>query len=152
MKAEIKKGDIQVTHVGGKIQLALVDKILFSSGEAVISKEGEKVLERVGQVLAPVKDKLIQVSGHTDDSPPGDKLRSQFPTNWELSVARATNVVRFLEEKAGVPGGRLVATGHGQHRPVATNINASGRARNRRIEILLMPLIQTVKADGVKGR
>lgn len=147
MQSEIKRGDIKLTQVDGRLQVDLIDKILFDSGEATISKRGEEVLARVGAVLATIEDKQILVSGHTDDSPPTAKIADRFPTNWELSVARATNVVRFLEEKAKVRGNRLVASGHGQYRPVATNITPTGRARNRRIEILLMPLIEPVKRE-----
>ena len=139
MKDEISKGDIRLSQSGGKLRVDLVDKILFDSGEAVISKRGEGVLGRVGAVLATVEDKQIQVSGHTDSNPISEKLTTQFPTNWELSVARAVNVVRFLEEKAGVPPKTLLASGYGQHHPIASNKNAHGRARNRRIEILLTP-------------
>ena len=103
MKDEIAKGDIRLSQSGGKLRVDLVDKILFDSGEAVISKRGEGVLARVGAVLATIDDKQIQVSGHTDSNPISEKLAAQFPTNWELSVARAINVVRFLEEKASVP-------------------------------------------------
>ena len=103
MKDEIAKGDIRLSQSGGKLRVDLVDKILFDSGEAVISKRGEGVLARVGAVLAAMDDKQIQVSGHTDSNPISEKLAPQFPTNWELSVSRAVNVVRFLEEKASVP-------------------------------------------------
>jgi chemotaxis protein MotB len=139
MKDEIAKGDIRLSQSGGKLRVDLVDKILFDSGEAVISKRGEGVLSRVGAVLAAMDDKQIQVSGHTDSNPISDKLAPQFPTNWELSVSRAVNVVRFLEEKASVPAKNLTATGYGQHHPIASNKSAAGRARNRRIEILLTP-------------
>ena len=139
MKDEIAKGDIRLSQSGGRLRVDLVDKILFDSGEAVISKRGEGVLGRVGAVLATVEDKQIQVSGHTDSNPISEKLTTQFPSNWELSVARAVNVVRFLEEKAGVPPKTLLASGYGQHHPIASNKNAHGRARNRRIEILLTP-------------
>ena len=139
MKDEIAKGDIRLSQSGGKLRVDLVDKILFDSGEAVISKRGEGVLSRLGGVLAAMDDKQIQVSGHTDSNPISEKLVSQFPTNWELSVSRAINVVRFLEEKANVPAKNLIATGYGQHHPIASNKSAAGRARNRRIEILLTP-------------
>jgi chemotaxis protein MotB len=139
MKDEISKGDIRLSQSGGRLRVDLVDKILFDSGEAVISKRGEGVLGRVGAVLATVEDKQIQVSGHTDSNPISEKLTAQFPTNWELSVARAVNVVRFLEEKAGVPPKTLIASGYGQHHPIASNKSGQGRARNRRIEILLTP-------------
>jgi chemotaxis protein MotB len=144
LKQEISRGEIRLTSVGGRLQVELVDKILFDSGEALVSKRGENVLMRVGQVLAEVKDKQIQVSGHTDNAPISEKLAAQFPTNWELSVARATNVVRFLAEKGGVPEGILAIAGHGPHRPVASNATPQGRARNRRIEILLTPMIEPV--------
>lgn len=143
MKAEIKKGDIHVSQIGGKLRVDLVDKVLFDSGESKVSKRGEEVLARVGAILSGIDDKQIQVSGHTDDSPISDKLLVLYPTNWELSVTRATNVVRFLQEKAGVKSKYLVASGYSQYHPVATNANHSGRARNRRIEILLTPLIES---------
>jgi len=84
-------------------------------------------------------DKQIQVSGHTDRLPISEKLAPQFPSNWELSTARAINVVRFLSEKANVPPQRLVASGYGEYHPIANNKTAAGRAKNRRIEILLTP-------------
>jgi chemotaxis protein MotB len=159
MKDEIAKGDISLSQDGGKLRVGLVDKILFDSGEAQISKRGESVLARVGAVLASIDDKQIQVSGHTDKTPISGKLVAQFPTNWELSTARATNVVRFLSEKAGVPAERLVASGYGENHPVASNKTPAGRARNRRIEILLTPALapkaiphktmaRTAKGDG----
>jgi len=139
MKDEIAKGDIQLTESGGKLRVGLVDKILFDSGEASVSKRGEGVLARVGAVLASIEDRHIQVSGHTDNTPISDKLKQQYPTNWELSVARATNVVRFLQEKAAVPADRLVASGYGEYQPITSNRTAAGRSKNRRIELLLTP-------------
>jgi chemotaxis protein MotB len=139
MKDEIAKGDIQLTESGGKLRVGLVDKILFDSGEASISKRGEGVLARVGAVLAGIEDRHIQVSGHTDNTPISDKLKHQYPTNWELSVARAANVVRFLQEKASVPADHLVASGYGEYQPIASNHTAAGRAKNRRIDLLLTP-------------
>jgi chemotaxis protein MotB len=139
LKSELSAGDISLTEDGGKLRVGLVDKVLFNSGEAAVNKRGENVLLRVGSILAGIADRQILVSGHTDQTPIGDKRASQFATNWELSVARATNVVRFLQEKANVPGERLVASGYGEFHPVASNKSATGRARNRRIEILLVP-------------
>jgi chemotaxis protein MotB len=150
MKEEIAHGDIQLTQSGGKLRVGLVDKILFDSGEASISKRGEGVLARVGAVLATIDDRQIQVSGHTDTTPISDKLKTQFPTNWELSTARATNVVRFLSEKASVPAERLVASGYGEHEPIASNKSPAGRARNRRIEILLTPSLAPQKIPRAK--
>jgi chemotaxis protein MotB len=142
MKAEIKKGEIRLSQAGGRIRVDLIDKILFDSGSADLSKRGEEVLGRIGSVLAKVEDKQIQISGHTDDSPISDRLKEKFATNWELSVARAVTVVRFLSEHAKVPSGRMVAAGYGQFHPISSNANPEGRARNRRIEILLTPSLE----------
>ena len=139
MKEEIAKGDVRLSQSGGRIKVDLVDKILFDVGDASITPRGEEVLSRVGAVLVNVADRKIQVSGHTDDQPISDRLRARYPTNWELASARASNVVRFLEDKARVPGRRLVAAAYGPWEPISTNRTASGRARNRRIEIVLFP-------------
>jgi chemotaxis protein MotB len=145
LKGELKSGDVSVTESNGKLRVDLVDKVLFNSGEAQVSKRGENVLLRLGAILAGIADKQIVVSGHTDETPIGEKRSAQFPSNWELSVARATNVVRFLQEKASVPGERLVASGYGEFHPIASNKTAAGRARNRRIEILLLPSLDPKK-------
>jgi chemotaxis protein MotB len=148
MKAEINTGEIRLSQAGDRIQVDLVDKILFDSGQADLSVGGREVLARLASVLAKVDDKIIQVSGHTDASPIADKkLAERFPTNWELSVSRAVNVVRYLTETGGVPSKRLMAAGYGQNQPVASNATPQGRARNRRIEILLTPALDAKQAQ-----
>lgn len=146
VSSEIIAGDIRLIQKGSRLSVDVVDKLLFASGESAVSPRGKEVLTKLGSVLAKLEDRNVQVVGHTDDSPPSGKVLEKFPTNWELSVSRATNVVRFLQEEAKVPGKRLIAIGRGQHQPIATNVNGKGRARNRRIEILLTPLEETVVA------
>lgn len=146
MKAEIAKGEIRLSQAGGRLKVDMVDKVLFESGDADITKRGEEVLARVGAVLARVENKQIQVSGHTDDTPISSRLVGTYPTNWELSTARATRVVRFLQEKGGVPARRLVAAGYGPYHPIASNNTLSGRSRNRRIELLLTPALEPTLA------
>ncbi len=147
LKAEIAKGEIRISQTGDRIQVDLVDRILFDSGDAALAARGQEVLGRVAAVLATIDDKQIQVSGHTDDIPiKSDELKKQFPTNWELSVARAVIVVRYLSETGGVKPERLTAAGHGQFHPIASNSSPAGRAKNRRIEILLTPALDTKKA------
>jgi len=151
MQEEIKKGDIRLSQSGGRIKVDLVDKILFDVGDSAVTARGSGVLSRVGAILANVQDKKIQVSGHTDDSPISDKLKEKYPTNWDLAAARAINVVRFLEEKAKVPGRSLVVAAYGPWEPISTNRNQSGRARNRRIEIVLTPALAPVPTDAEKA-
>jgi chemotaxis protein MotB len=139
--ADLKKevgGGAEVAGAGGQITVTLVDKILFQSGEADLSPQGEQVLRALGKVLK-TNDKLIEVSGHADNQPVKSELKELYPTNWELSTARATNVVRFLNEEVGIKPRRLKAAGFGSSRPVASNASPAGRAKNRRIEILLLP-------------
>ena len=139
MKKEIEEGQIKITQLADRLSVSMVDKILFPSGEADITPAGVKILERVGKVLKNTKNKIIRVEGHTDNVPIKPPLQKKFPTNWELSTARATNVVRFLQEKVGVEAVRLQAIGMAEYHPVASNATPAGRSRNRRIEINLLP-------------
>jgi len=140
MKSEIEKGQITITQLRGKLKVNMLDEILFDSGKTTIKPEGVEVLERVGEILLNVKDSAINVEGHTDNVPIGPELARRYPTNWELSAARATNVARYLQEKTGIDPTVLSATGYGEYHPVASNDDEEGRARNRRIEIVLVPI------------
>lgn len=139
MKKEIEQGQIKITQLAGRLSVSMVDKILFPSGEAEITSDGLKILERVGNVLKNTQNKIIRVEGHTDNVPIHSHLQKQFPTNWELSTARATNVVRFLQEKVGIEAVRLQTIGMSEYHPVASNETSDGRSQNRRIEITLLP-------------
>ncbi|HEX7320012.1 MAG TPA: OmpA family protein [bacterium] len=139
LKKEIEDGQIKITRLADRLSVSMVDKILFPSGEADITPAGLKILERVGKVLKNTKNKIIRVEGHTDNVAIKSPLQEKFPTNWELSTARATNVVRFLQDKVGVEPVRLEAIGMSEYHPVVTNKTPAGRSRNRRIEINLMP-------------
>jgi chemotaxis protein MotB len=140
MKEEVQRGRVTISQLRGQLSVNLLDEILFDSGSATVKAEGREVLARVGQVLAGLDDKGIVIEGHTDDVRISGELARRFPTNWELSTARATSVVRYLQESAGIPPDRLSAAGFGPYRPVAPNDTPEGRARNRRIEIKLVPL------------
>jgi chemotaxis protein MotB len=115
----------------------LAEQIFFDSGRATLKKGGREVLKKVGAALKDYEDKVIRVVGHTDNVPVAKSLQTTFPSNWELSVARATNVVRFLQE-AGVPPERMIPSGRGEYDPVAPNDTPEGRQKNRRIEIMLI--------------
>lgn len=135
LKQEISDGKIELSELKGKMTVQLKDKILFASGSARVGKEGEEALKKIADALKTVQGKIIRVEGHTDDVPTGG---GQFPSNWELSLARAMAVVRSLQN-AGVDPTFLSAAGYGQYQPIAANDSAENRSLNRRIEIVLAP-------------
>jgi chemotaxis protein MotB len=139
MKSEIAQGQIAITELKGKLTVDVVDKILFDSGQTEIRPEGLGVLKRVVEILMTVTDKVIRVEGHTDSIPIAGALAKRYPTNWELSAARALNVTRYLE-KEGIDPALLSAVAFGEHQPIAENDTPEGRAKNRRIAIILLPM------------
>jgi chemotaxis protein MotB len=141
LEKEIQDGQIKLTEMKNRLTMTMVDKILFPSGSADISKEGKSVLDKVVTILKEVKDKRIQVEGHTDNVRIYSAIKAKYPTNWELSTGRATQVVRYLQEQGGLDPKALSATGYSEYQPVAPNDTDEGRARNRRIEIVLLPLL-----------
>jgi chemotaxis protein MotB len=140
LQNEIQQGKVQITEMKNRLTMTMVDKILFPSGEADITPAGLRVLRRVGNVLKTTQGKIIRVEGHTDDVVISSRLMGRFPTNWELSTARASNVVRFLQDSVGIDPARLQAVGLSQYHPIASNATARGRSQNRRIEIALLPM------------
>lgn len=151
LKEEVQKGEITITRLADQLNVKIVDSIIFPSGKAELSPDGIRVLQQVGGILKKAKDKRIRVEGHTDNVPIHPKLQKKFPTNWELSVARATNVVRFLQDEVGIDPHNLEVAGLGENRPVATNETRKGRMQNRRIEILLLPSGGNTKIAGNSG-
>lgn len=137
LEEEIQRGEVKISELKGKLTVNVVDKILFDSGKAALKPAGIKVLQQIGDILKSAVDKNIQVEGHTDNVPIRGTLTEKYPTNWELSTARATTVLHFLQDKAAIPGERLSAVGYGEYHPIASNATAEGRAKNRRIQIVL---------------
>jgi chemotaxis protein MotB len=140
LEQEIADGRIQVERLRDQLRVQMVDEILFDSGETTLKQAGVEVLDKVGAVLKKAENKLIIVQGHTDNVPIKGRLAERFPTNWELSAARAVHVARFLQDTAGLDPDRLSAAGFSEYRPKADNSTAEGRQKNRRIEIVLAPL------------
>ncbi|HSU41737.1 MAG TPA: OmpA family protein [Polyangiaceae bacterium] len=140
LQPEISAGNIRIRRRGNELVVDVSDQVLFDSGHADVSEGGQKVLAEVAPSLARLKGYTIQVAGHTDRTRVvNPETRERFPTNWELSTARATNVVRYLEERGKIPGTRLEAAGFAEFRPVAGNATAEERQKNRRIELVLIP-------------
>lgn len=138
MKGEIAKGEVTISELKGKLTVNMLDAILFDSGKSEIKPEGLVVLGKVIEILKSVNDKAIRIEGHTDAMPITGSLAQRYPTNWELSAARAINVARYLQKQAIDPA-TLSAAGFGEFKPVADNTTPEGRAKNRRIEIVLVP-------------
>lgn len=136
LRALASTGSIDVED--GKV--ILQGEVLFASGSDELSPAGRATIAKMARPLAQLAaaepDQMILVGGHTDDVPIAN---DRFASNWELSTARATAVSRALVA-AGLPAGRVVASGFGEHHPRASNRDAEGRARNRRIEVLVVPI------------
>lgn len=139
LEGELSSGDVGIERRGRELVVDVADKVLFEVGDAEVSDRGKDVLKRVAQALAKRKEHVVQVRGHTDNAAiTSPTTRERFPTNWELSTARATNVVRFLQDSGQIAGQRLMAAGFAQYQPVSSNASEAGRRKNRRIEIVLL--------------
>lgn len=134
----IDAGKLDITVRRGQIVLALATDILFDTGKTEIKPEGVATLSDVADALKGVRGRRFQISGHTDNLPIKTK---EFPSNWELSTARAVAVLKLLIDK-GVKADVLSAAGQAEYDPVASNAAEKGRKKNRRIEIVLVPNIE----------
>lgn len=114
--------------------ISLSDTVLFPSGQASLTPEAQEIMRKVGLSLKGL-DNYIRVEGHTDNLPINTQ---EYPSNWELSAMRSTNVVRFLLKESGLPPEKMSESGYGEYRPIATNDNDAGRTRNRRVDIVIL--------------
>lgn len=142
LNEQIKKQEITIKEFKGGLSLSLVDRILFRLGEATLTPEGEKVLAKVGQGLKKIPGKMVRVVGHTDTIPIRKEYLEIFPSNWELSAARASTVVRYFQDKSGLDPKGMEAVGRSFYQPTAPMDTAKNRALNRRVEILIAPLFE----------
>ena len=140
LEKQIDAGDLNVEIRDGRMVLDLPNDILFQTARVDITAAGAKNLDAVADILKSLPDRQFQVAGHTDDVP---IKTSMYPSNWELSSARAMQVIHYLEGK-GVSSTQLSAGGYASVDPVADNTSAEGRKKNRRIEITLQPQITEV--------
>ena len=142
LKGMVDSGDLAITLRDGRMVLTMSNDVLFDSGQAQLKAAGRRALGELARVLRTVPERRFQVAGHTDNEP----IRvSPFHTNWDLSTARAVEVVGFLVSK-GLDARSLSAAGYSEFNPVDTNETREGRSRNRRTELTLQPNIGEVVA------
>ena len=135
-KSLVDTGKLKVAFRQGQMVLELPSGVLFSSGQAKLSSGGEAALSEVLNILKDFTGRRFLIAGHTDTIPVKSR---KFKNNWLLSTARAVSVVLYMTDKAGFPAKNLAAAGYGEFAPVADNATPEGRAKNRRIEIILVP-------------
>ncbi len=135
LRSMIDSGQIKVTIRNGRMLIALPNDVLFDSGKTEVKKDGKEAIGRIAQVLSTITDRRYLVAGHTDNVP---IKTARFPSNWELSTARAVEVVRLLVE-GGLRPEVVGAAGYAEFDPVAANDTPEHKAQNRRIEIVLEP-------------
>ena len=133
--------ELSVEIINGKVYVSMSDKLLFRSGSAAIESKGKEAIKMLADVLDKNRDIDILVEGHTDSIP----IRTAvFKDNWDLSVARATSIVRILTTEYNIAPTRLTASGKGEYSPKAPNSTPEGRAVNRRTEIILSPKLEEI--------
>ena len=131
--------ELSVHEKDGKVYVAMSDKLLFQSGSALVDKRGKEALAKLADVLKVQTDIDVMIEGHTDNKPINTV---QFKDNWDLSVIRATSVVRILTKEYGIKPLQIQPSGRGEFLPVATNETTEGRSRNRRTEIIISPKLE----------
>ncbi len=146
-QTEIADRNVGLKMRGRNLVITISDAILFDSGKAEIKSDAFSILNNISAVLkTKVPDKDIGINGYTDNV---SIKHSKWKSNWELSTARATDVLHYLV-KNGVSPKRLSATGYGEYRPVASNATVKGRAKNRRVEIVILPEFEKKRPDDEK--
>ena len=133
---------LTVEQRDGKVYVSMENKLLFSSGSWAVGAEGSQAVKQLGEVLAQNPDISVLIEGHTDDVP--FRRNNQLYDNWDLSMKRATSIVRLLQENPGIDSENLTAAGRGEYAPIASNETAQGKASNRRIEVILTPKLDEI--------
>lgn len=137
LQSEIAADKVQIKTLNDELTVSMVNELLFPSGGAELDRGGKQVLDKIMPTLKNINDKRIEIRGYTDNVPIGGSLRHRYKTNWELSTARATNVLEFLQ-KGGVAPNLLSARGFGEYQPIVPNDSSRNRSKNRRTDIVII--------------
>lgn len=135
---------LTVEQKNGKVYVSMENKLLFNSGSWAVNNEGKNAVEELGKVLAQNPDIAILIEGHTDNDKITGNLGGGINSNWDLSTKRATAIVNILESNTGIDKKNLTAAGRSEFAPVTSNANAEGKAKNRRIEVILTPKLDEI--------
>jgi chemotaxis protein MotB len=138
LKKEVDNKSVEVQQYKGMLTINMVDQIFFDSGKADIKSQGYSVLDRVGAILKTMPDKIVQIEGHTDDVPIAGDLQKIFPNNWALGSRRAVNVATYFIDKVKLDPMHIEVVSFSKYRPRVPNTSAENRAKNRRIEIVIV--------------
>lgn len=133
---------LSVVQKDGKVYVSMENKLLFQSGSWAVNSEGRKAVQQLGAVLANNPDIAVLIEGHTDNVPYGGS--GQLKDNWDLSTKRATSIVQILKENSNIDPQNLTAAGRGEFAPIASNDSENGKAKNRRIEVILTPKLDEI--------
>lgn len=145
LERDLAKYGLRVTSRGPELVVTLADTVLFGPGEVAVRKEAKPSLLALAKAVRErFPDRSVRIEGHTDSSPP-KRTQDKFPTNWELSAARALAVLRLMVEEGGFPRDRISAAAYGQHRPIRDNSTPEGREENRRVDIVILPAVEANK-------
>ncbi len=137
MRSALESRDVTISQLQGKLTVNILDRVMFDSGEAQLKPDGEAVLRKVAKILAEHPELKIHVIGHTDNVPIRASARNRFPSNWELSTARAAAVVKYFVEEEKIDPKRFIVSGYGEFKPRFPP-TPENRAKNRRVEIIVM--------------
>ena len=138
LSKELTDKNVEIEQLKGQLSVRMLDRIAFRSGSTTILPEGMEALDKLAEAIKGSTD-TIRIEGHTDDTPISERLLSRYPSNWELSAARAASVARYFETKHEIDPKRLESAGFSMYRPVAPNDSPENKERNRRVEIVLKP-------------
>lgn len=136
LQAEVAANQVKIEQLQDRLKVTVLNAILFPEGGWELDRKGRETLNKMVPVLMSLQNKHVEVNGYTDNVPIAPEFRWRFPSNWELSTARATDVVRYLVQQRVNPA-ILSATGYGDQNPVASNDTPQGRSQNRRVEIVI---------------
>ena len=143
LEDQVQRNEVLIQKVKDLTVIKIGEESLFPSGEAYLTKKGTRVARELAKTLEQFPGFHVTVEGHTDPLPIGKSLKSKYFSNWELSTARATNLVRYLVYGLKMDPSRLSAAGYAQYRPIASNDTKKGRAQNRRIRIVVYKTVET---------